>query len=39
MVVPVPSDFSITNSRIGVEIYSTGAGTIKMYIDAVAFAN
>jgi hypothetical protein len=37
IVVPVPADFSIANSKIGVQLYPTGSGTIKLYVDAISF--
>lgn len=37
IVVKVPSDFSEAYSQIGLAIYTTGGGTIKMYIDAMFF--
>ena len=37
IVVNVPSDFSEAYSKIGVKLTTTGAGTIKMYMDAMFF--
>ena len=39
IVVPVPSDFSASGSRVGVDIQISGAGTMKVYADAVFLAN
>ncbi len=37
IVVPVPSDFALSGSKIGLVINTTGAGTLYVYVDAVSF--
>ena len=37
IVVPVPSDFSVSGSKVGLVINTTGAGTLYVYVDAVSF--
>ena len=37
IVVPVPSDFSVSGSTVGVQIFTNAAGTIKLYLDAISF--
>jgi hypothetical protein len=39
IVVPVPSDFSASGSRVGIDLQISGPGTIKLYSDAVFLAN
>jgi len=35
IVVPIPSDFSASGSRIGLALGATTAGTIDLYVDAI----
>jgi hypothetical protein len=37
VVVPIPSDFAVSGSKIGVQIHTTGSGTIKLYVDSIFF--
>jgi hypothetical protein len=37
IVVPVPADFAIKGSKIGIEVTTTGKGTITIYVDAISF--
>ena len=37
VVVPIPTDFAVTGSKVGVQIHATGSGTIKLYVDSLFF--
>ena len=37
VVLPIPSDYSASGGSIGVQIYATGSGTIKLYVDSLFF--
>lgn len=37
IVVPVPSDFALSGSTIGLVVNTTGAGTLYIYVDAISF--
>ena len=39
IVVPVPSDFALAYSKVGLQIFVSGGGTINVYMDAVSFGN
>lgn len=35
--MPVPYDFALSGSKIGLVINTTGAGTLYVYVDAISF--
>ena len=37
IVVQIPADFAVSGSRVGLDVNTTGAGTIYLYVDAIAF--
>jgi hypothetical protein len=37
IVVPVPSDFALSGSTIGLVFNVSGAGTLYVYVDAISF--
>ena len=37
IVVPVPADFALKGSKIGIEVATAGKGTITIYVDAISF--
>jgi hypothetical protein len=37
IVVPVPADFALNGSKIGIEVNTVGKGTITIYVDAISF--
>jgi hypothetical protein len=39
IVVPIPANFSITGSKIGVQLRMTGSGTTTLYVDSLFFDN
>ena len=39
VVVPIPADFAVTGSRVGVQLNLTGAGTTKLYVDSLFVDN
>jgi hypothetical protein len=39
VVVPIPADFAVTGSKVGVQLNLTGAGTTKLYVDGLFFDN
>jgi hypothetical protein len=39
IVVSVPADFALSGSRVGLDINTTGAGTIYVYVDAIEFGS
>jgi hypothetical protein len=39
IVVPIPADFAVTGSKIGLVISAATAATIKVYVDAIFFGS
>jgi hypothetical protein len=39
VVVPIPTDFAASGSKIGVQIHMMGPGTTKLYVDSLFFDN
>ncbi len=37
IVVPVPADFALKGSKIGIELTTIGKGTVTIYVDAISF--
>ena len=37
IVVPVPANFALSGSKMGLVVNATGAGTIYVYVDAISF--
>ena len=37
LVLPIPSDFAVDYSKIGIQLHMTGSGTTKLFVDALFF--
>jgi hypothetical protein len=39
IVVPVPADFALKGSKIGIELTTLRKGTVTIYVDAISFSD